>query len=73
MIIEVGTSWVDIQRQVILETLRHCHGNRVRTSRVLGIAVKTVFNKIREYRAEGCDVTQSRYNWPSSTKKCPGK
>lgn len=45
----VGQSLTDVERRVILQTLRHCHGNRTRTAEMLGISLRTVRNKLREY------------------------
>lgn len=45
----VGQSLADVERRVILQTLRHCHGNRTRTAEMLGISLRTVRNKLREY------------------------
>jgi DNA-binding NtrC family response regulator len=46
-----GMSLSAIERVVIKETLRRCSGNKTRTAAVLGISVKTLYNKLNEYRA----------------------
>ncbi|WP_230979984.1 sigma-54 interaction domain-containing protein [Steroidobacter gossypii] len=46
-----GMSLSDIERAVIKETLRRCAGNKTRTAAVLGISVKTLYNRLNEYRA----------------------
>jgi DNA-binding NtrC family response regulator len=46
-----GMSLSAIERVVIEETLRRCSGNKTRTAAVLGISVKTLYNKLNEYRA----------------------
>ncbi|HEY0681367.1 MAG TPA: sigma-54 dependent transcriptional regulator [Steroidobacter sp.] len=46
-----GMSLSDIERAVIKETLRRCSGNKTRTAAVLGISVKTLYNRLNEYRA----------------------
>ena len=33
-----------------------CDGNRTRAARVLGVSVRTLRNKIRQYSADGIDV-----------------
>jgi len=40
----------------VLQTLARCDGNRTRASRVLGLSVRTLRNKIRIYAASGIDV-----------------
>jgi len=46
-----GMSLSAVERVVIKETLRRCSGNKTRTAAVLGISVKTLYNKLNEYRA----------------------
>lgn len=43
----------DIERVVILETLKHQGFNRTRAARVLGIGIRTLQRKLKEYRAAG--------------------
>jgi DNA-binding NtrC family response regulator len=62
------TSFPDVERDHILQTLRAHGGNRVRTARVLGIATRTLFNKLRAYRQQGAEVVPSRHHWASETK-----
>jgi DNA-binding protein Fis len=38
----------------VLQTLAHCDGNRTHAARVLGVSVRTMRNKIRQYAADGC-------------------
>lgn len=45
----VGQKLSDVERRIILHTLRHCHGNRTRAAQMLGISLRTVRNKLREY------------------------
>lgn len=45
----VGETLAGVERRVILQTLRHCHGNRTRASEILGISLRTIRNKLREY------------------------
>lgn len=48
----VGQTLQEIERHVILQTLRHCGGNRTRTARMLGVSLRTVRNKLRTYWLE---------------------
>jgi hypothetical protein len=52
----VGSSIRVVERDLILETLAHTHGNRTVSARLLGVSVRTLRNKITEYSAEGLDV-----------------
>ena len=37
---------------LILATLRHFAGSKPKTAKTLGISLKTLYNRIREYRVE---------------------
>jgi DNA-binding NtrC family response regulator len=52
----VGRTVADVERDLILETLKHCLGNRTHAANVLGISVRTLRNKLTEYAAEGVRV-----------------
>jgi DNA-binding NtrC family response regulator len=46
-----GMSLCEVERVVIMETLKRCAGNKTRTAAVLGISLKTLYNRLNEYRA----------------------
>jgi DNA-binding NtrC family response regulator len=50
--VAVGTPIADVERRLIEATLRHCEGNKRRTARVLGISVKTLYNRLNAYATE---------------------
>ena len=52
----VGRTVADVERDLILQTLRHCAGNRTQAAEILGISVRTLRNKIRQYNEEGAEV-----------------
>jgi DNA-binding NtrC family response regulator len=52
----IGSTVGEVERELVLQTLARCDGNRTRASRVLGVSVRTLRNKIRQYSAEGIDV-----------------
>jgi two-component system, response regulator FlrC len=52
----VGRTIAEVERDLILETLRHCLGNRTRTAAVLGISIRTLRNKLNDYAAKGAAV-----------------
>jgi DNA-binding NtrC family response regulator len=45
----VGTPLADAQREIILATLKHFSGNKRLTAEVLGISLKTLYNRLKEY------------------------
>ncbi|MBW8831743.1 MAG: sigma-54-dependent Fis family transcriptional regulator [Burkholderiales bacterium] len=45
----VGESWTDIERQVVLATLDYYGGHQQRTSHALGVSVKTLYNRLRDW------------------------
>src|SRR3954469_14777292 len=49
----VGSSISVVERDLILETLAHAHGNRTLTAQLLGLSVRSLRNKISEYSAQG--------------------
>lgn len=52
----IGATVDEVERELVLQTLARCDGNRTRASRVLGLSVRTLRNKIRLYAASGIDV-----------------
>lgn len=53
------TVW-EAERELILETLERVGGNRTHAARLLGISIRTLRNKLREYRtAESTDPQQT--------------
>ncbi len=53
----VGRTVADVERELILETLDHCLGNRTHASNILGISIRTLRNKLNQYSDEGADIT----------------
>jgi len=52
----IGATVEEIERELILQTLARCEGNRTHAARVLGFSVRTLRNKIRQYAADGADI-----------------
>lgn len=46
----------ELERKHILETLNFTHGNRTHAAELLSISIRTLRNKINQYRIEGVDV-----------------
>ena len=53
----VGRTVAEVERDLILETLKHCLGNRTHAANVLGISIRTLRNKLNEYAAHGLPVS----------------
>jgi two-component system response regulator AtoC len=49
--IPLGTRLSDVERQVILATFAHCERHKERTAATLGISIKTLYNRLKEYGA----------------------
>src|SRR5262249_31294979 len=49
----VGRTVAAVERDLILETLKHCLGNRTHAANILGISIRTLRNKLNEYAADG--------------------
>jgi two-component system, response regulator FlrC len=52
----VGRTVADVERDLILETLKHCLGNRTHAANILGISIRTLRNKLNEYSADGVPI-----------------
>jgi DNA-binding NtrC family response regulator len=52
----VGRTVADVERDLILETLRHCLGNRTHAANILGISIRTLRNKLNEYAGDGLAI-----------------
>ena len=47
----VGTTVSDAEKALIQVTLQHTKNNKTRAAEILGISLKTLFNKLKEYGA----------------------
>jgi two-component system response regulator FlrC len=52
----VGRTVEDVERDLILETLNKTFGNRTHAASMLGISIRALRNKLREYAAQGVPV-----------------
>jgi DNA-binding NtrC family response regulator len=55
----VGRRMEDVERDVILHTLNHMAGNRTHAATVLGISIRALRNKLRDYAKAGIAVPPS--------------
>jgi len=54
----VGRTVADVERDLILDTLDHCLGNRTHAAKILGISIRTLRNKLNEYTAVGVAIAE---------------
>ncbi|MBL8542826.1 MAG: sigma-54-dependent Fis family transcriptional regulator [Hyphomonadaceae bacterium] len=52
----VGRTVAEVEQNLILETLTHCLGNRTHAAHILGISIRTLRNKLKQYSDEGLRV-----------------
>jgi two-component system, response regulator FlrC len=52
----VGRTVAEVERDLILETLKHCLGNRTHAANILGISIRTLRNKLNEYSGDGVTI-----------------
>ena len=45
-----------VEQDLIIGTLSHCLGNRTHAANILGISIRTLRNKLREYGDNGVPV-----------------
>ena len=54
----VGRTVADVERQLIIDTLDHCLGNRTHAANILGISIRTLRNKLKLYADDGFSVPE---------------
>jgi two-component system, NtrC family, response regulator AtoC len=64
--IRLGTSLADAERQLILATLNHYNSHKERTAAVLGVSLKTLYNRLKEYASDHAD--QPNHEPPAHSK-----
>jgi len=52
----VGQTVAQVEQQLIIDTLQHCLGNRTHAANILGISIRTLRNKLKEYSEAGVSV-----------------
>ena len=52
----VGQTVAGMERKLIIDTLKHTFGNRTTAANILGISIRTLRNKLKQYQEEGFDV-----------------
>ena len=52
----VGKTVAIMERDLIIDTVKHTIGNRTNAAQILGISIRTLRNKLKQYQDEGFDV-----------------
>ncbi|HER25719.1 MAG TPA: sigma-54-dependent Fis family transcriptional regulator, partial [Rhodospirillales bacterium] len=52
----VGQTVAQVERGLIIDTLQHCLGNRTHAANILGISIRTLRNKLKQYNEQGFAV-----------------
>ncbi|MCF8466048.1 MAG: sigma-54 dependent transcriptional regulator [Sneathiella sp.] len=62
----VGRKVADVEKDLILNTLDHCFGNRTHAANILGISIRTLRNKLKIYSDDGVAVPSANadYRFP---------
>lgn len=55
----VGTTVGEAEKQLILRTLSSTNNNKTRAAEILGISLKTLHNKLKEYGSNGSNVAEA--------------
>ena len=53
----VGRTVAEVERDLILDTVAHCLGNRTHAATILGISIRTLRNKLKLYSQDGVKIT----------------
>lgn len=52
----VGRTVAGVERDLIIDTVKHTMGNRTLAANILGISIRTLRNKLKQYSEDGYDV-----------------
>ncbi len=55
----LGTSMAEAERQLILATFQHFNRHKERTAAALGVSMKTLYNRLKEYSRGGDDAMEA--------------
>jgi len=64
--VRVGTKVADVERRLILATLEQCGGTKEKAAEMLGISLKTLYNRLREYQAQKDPAADTVYEEPGT-------
>ncbi|MDB5816866.1 MAG: response regulator of zinc sigma-54-dependent two-component system [Rhizobacter sp.] len=52
-VVKVGSTLADVERELILATLEHFGNHKEKTAAALGVSLKTLYNRLKEYATPG--------------------
>ncbi|MGH1403540.1 MAG: sigma-54-dependent transcriptional regulator [Alphaproteobacteria bacterium] len=52
----IGRTIADVEREMVINTLDHCLGNRTHAANILGISIRTLRNKLNQYKDDGIEI-----------------
>lgn len=55
----IGKTISEVERDMIVNTLDHCLGNRTHAAKILGISIRTLRNKLNQYKDDGLDIPEA--------------
>jgi len=58
LVIRSGLTVQEMEKTLILETLRSTNNNRTEAAKLLGISIRTLRNKLHEYRGDGIVIEE---------------
>jgi DNA-binding NtrC family response regulator len=58
--LKIGSSMAQVERTMILATMAHYQNHRERAAAALGISLKTLYNRLKEYAAQDDDGASAR-------------
>lgn len=54
--VQYGKTVAGAERDLIIDTLKHTFGNRTQAANILGISIRTLRNKLKQYEEAGYQV-----------------
>jgi DNA-binding NtrC family response regulator len=60
LLLPLGSRLADAEQQLICATLGHCGGNKTRAAEVLGVSLKTLYNRLNEYESRAAEAGGAR-------------
>ncbi len=57
--IRVGSTVAEVERRLMLATLEQCGGTKEKAAQMLGISLKTLYNRLREYESQREQASES--------------
>jgi DNA-binding NtrC family response regulator len=60
IMLPLGSKLADAEQQLICATLGHCGGNKTRAAELLGVSLKTLYNRLNDYDSRPADGALAR-------------